>query len=101
LAESGRTEFELSGQFEFEFYIKNGHILRDYFMIKNSWIAQIFDSYAAQSGGIVRRHVSDVSKFSSPGELERAVRARGFRMFLSGDQCVTVCDPDGALKIVC
>ena len=70
-------------------------------MFENSWIAQIFLSYAAQNGGIVRRHVSDVLRFSSPSELERAVRARGFHMFLSGDQYVIVCDAEAILQIVC
>jgi hypothetical protein len=70
-------------------------------MFESSWTAQIFYSDAARNGGIVRRHVSDVSYFSSPTELERAVRARGFHMFLSGDQYVIICRPDGRLQIVC
>lgn len=70
-------------------------------MFESSWIAQIFCSQAARNRGIVRRRVTDVRHFSSPCELERAVRARGFHMFLSGDHYVIVCDPKGELQIVC
>ncbi len=70
-------------------------------MYECAWVSQIFNSYAAQSGGIVRRSVSDVLRFSSPAELERAVLARGFHMFLSGEQYMIVCDPEAALRIVC
>jgi hypothetical protein len=42
-----------------------------------------------------------VLHFSSRGELERAVRARGFHMFLAGDQYVIVCDPNGVLQFLC
>jgi hypothetical protein len=70
-------------------------------MYESSWIAQIFCSYAAQNGEIVRRRRADVLRFSSPYELERAVRARGFHMFLAGDRYVIVCDPKGVLQIVC
>jgi hypothetical protein len=101
LADRRRVEFELLGRFEFDFYIKSGYKLKGCFMFESSWIAQIFNSCAAQNGGIVRRRVSDVLRFSSPSELERAVRARGFHMLLSGDQYVIVCDREGALKIVC
>jgi hypothetical protein len=70
-------------------------------MFESAWIAQIFSSHAARNGGIVRRSVADVLRFSSPWELESAVRARSFHMFLAGDQYVIVCHPEGELKIVC
>jgi hypothetical protein len=70
-------------------------------MYESSWIAQIFRSRAARNGGIVRRRVSDVKHFSSPGELEHAVRARGFHMLLSRDQYVIFCNSEGVLQIVC
>lgn len=70
-------------------------------MYESAWIAQIFSSDAARKGRVVRRSVADVLHFSSRGELERAVRARGFHMFLAGDQYVIVCDPNGVLQFLC
>jgi hypothetical protein len=68
---------------------------------ENSWIAQIFNSHAARNGGIVRRSVADVLRFSSPYELKRAVEARGFYMILFGDQYVIFCSSTADLQLVC
>lgn len=62
------------------------------------WIAQIFDSYAASHGGVVRRSKKDVEKFASLAEVISAATRRGFHVIETGGQIVILCHK-GALTI--
>jgi len=66
----------------------------------NTWIQQIFEAQAADSGNVVRRSVHDVGKFASEHELLAEVKQRGFHLIETGDQYVIICNA-GVLKIHC
>lgn len=55
------------------------------------WAAQIFDSRAARTGGIVRRAIADVEREMGRDRLELEVRRRRFRLIEAGDHFVILC----------
>lgn len=59
-----------------------------------SWISQIFDADAANTGGMVRRAVADVIKYGSIDALVAEVKARHFNLIRFGDQFVIFCGCD-------
>ncbi len=66
-----------------------------------AWINQIFAAGQVNQGNVVRRSMHDVAKYASPQALEAAVKAKGYHMALIGNQYVIVCNPNGAIQIVC
>lgn len=66
----------------------------------NRWIAQIFSAQAAKKGGIVRRKVSSVKRYTTIKALRSEVKARGFHMLRSGDQYLIFCHR-GDFKVIC
>lgn len=66
-----------------------------------AWINQIWTAGQVNQGNVVRRSMHDVAKYASPQALEAAVKAKGFHMALIGTQYVIVCDPNGAIQLVC
>ncbi len=64
------------------------------------WLAQIFSSQAAQSGGVVRRRASEVERRIGRAQLELEVRRRGFHMFECAGQFVIVCTR-GDVRLIC
>lgn len=67
----------------------------------SAWINQIFRAGQVNEGNVVRRSMHDVAKYASAAQLEAEVRARGFHMALIGEQYVIVCNPAGALHLIC
>lgn len=67
----------------------------------SAWINQIFRAGQVNEGNVVRRNMHDVARYASAEELEREVRARGFHMALIGQQYVIVCNPAGAMQLIC
>jgi len=66
-----------------------------------AWLNQIWQAGQVNEGNVVRRSMLSVATYSSPQDLENEVRARGFHMALIGSQYVIVCNPNGALNLVC
>ena len=66
----------------------------------NFWLEQVFNARAAQCGGVVRRNVHDVDRYSSEHQLIEAVKARGFHLVQTGDQFVVICN-GGDLRLIC
>ena len=65
-----------------------------------AWVTRIFRADAAQNGGIIRRAIHSVERFSSEEELIREVKRRGFHMVRSGGQYVILCNK-GTFKLIC
>ncbi|RDC73374.1 N-(5'-phosphoribosyl)anthranilate isomerase [Rhodovulum sp. 12E13] len=64
------------------------------------WLEQIFSAKAAQTGGVVRRKVSDVERHLGRDRLELEVRRRGFHMVEVGGQFVILCNR-GHMTVIC
>jgi hypothetical protein len=67
----------------------------------SAWINQIFRAGQVNEGNVVRRSMHDVAKYASARELEKAVRDKGYHMALIGQQYVILCNPAGAMQIIC
>jgi hypothetical protein len=64
-----------------------------------AWIDQMFDSNQARTGGVVRRSIHDIDKYTSlPDVLERAA-AEGWHVVQIGDQVIVLCNT-GDLRIL-
>ena len=59
----------------------------------------MFESKTAKSGGVIRRKISNIQKYSSTQLLISYVRKRGFHIIQTGDQYVIFCNP-GDIKII-
>ena len=68
--------------------------------MSSAWVNQIFSAQQAQSGGVVRRNISDVERHASLDEVVEEAMARGFHVVETGDQLVILCHT-GALHIHC
>jgi hypothetical protein len=64
----------------------------------SAWLDQVFEAGQVAKGGVVRRSVKDVQKYSSEEALIEEAKERGFHVVQTGDQYVILCHP-GALKI--
>ncbi|MDP1682754.1 MAG: hypothetical protein Q8L39_13410 [Burkholderiales bacterium] len=69
-------------------------------MCPYEFINRIFEAKAAKSGGVVRRNIADVIKFSSIPYLVNEVEARGFHLIEIEDQFVIFCN-SGNFKLWC
>ena len=65
-----------------------------------TWLEQIFDSKAAQSGGIVRRSARDVAANVGLARFELEVRRRGHHLVACDDQLIVNCS-QAPLTVVC
>jgi hypothetical protein len=65
-----------------------------------AWIDQIFASQIAKRGGVVRRKVSSIDRFSSRPALKRECKRRGYHVVAHGDQWLVFCDK-AQVSIVC
>jgi hypothetical protein len=68
--------------------------------VASAWLEQVFDAQQAQVGGVVRRALRDVERFSSMAELVDEARRRRFHVIETGDQVVILCH-EGELAIHC
>jgi len=59
-----------------------------------AWIAHVFSSKAARTGGVVRRSVAWVDREIGRDEFLFAVAQRGFRLLECGGQIVVICTRD-------
>lgn len=64
------------------------------------YINQIFEADAAKNGGIVRRKIANVEKYSSFKYLVKAVEEKGFHLIKTCDQYVILCSI-GKFEICC
>lgn len=64
------------------------------------WLDQMFNANQVISGGIIRRSVQDVLKYSSIGDVVDRAKENGWHVILNGDQIVVLCNP-GEVKILC
>jgi hypothetical protein len=64
-------------------------------------INDIWRAGQVNKGGIVRRNIHSVAQNEGAAALEREVKARGFHMARIGHQYLIMCDPDGAMQIIC
>lgn len=62
--------------------------------VMNTWIEQMFDARAAQTGGLIRRSIAWVRRLGLEAELFAAVKRRGFRLYESETQYVILCRRD-------
>lgn len=67
----------------------------------SAWINDIWRAGQVNKGGIVRRSVHTVAQNGGAATLEAEVRKRGFHMARIGEQYLIMCDPNGALQIIC
>ena len=58
------------------------------------WIAQLFATKSARSGGIVRRKIDWVDREIGRARFEAEARRRGFHCIEAGRQLIVVCTPD-------
>jgi hypothetical protein len=65
-----------------------------------AWVDQIFRAVQAERGGVVRRSIFDVERYSSLQEIVDIARARHFHVLETGDQVVILCN-EGELRIHC
>lgn len=59
---------------------------------EEQWLKQIFDAESAKKGGLVRRKISSVEKYSSEEALLKAVKSREFHMIKTDDQYLVFCN---------
>ncbi|MFB6600697.1 hypothetical protein [Streptomyces diastaticus] len=65
-----------------------------------AWVDQIFRAAQADRGGVVRRSIYDVERYSALEEIVDIARERHFHVLETGDQVVILCN-EGELKIHC
>ena len=61
-------------------------------MDPDAWIAHLFSSKAARTGGVVRRKARDVERIVGWPRFRREVRARGFTALRNSGQVVVFCN---------
>jgi hypothetical protein len=67
----------------------------------NAWLEQWFDEpKQANRGGVIRRNVNDVARYTSVDEVVIEARSRGWHVIETGDQLVVLCH-DGDMRIFC
>lgn len=66
----------------------------------SAWTDQMFPAQQARKGGIIRRDLEDVLKFSSREEILAIAKNKNYHVIESGNQIVVLCN-DGDLKILC
>ncbi len=64
-----------------------------------TWTQRIFDSKIAKRGGLARRKISNIEKYSSRENLKSECKKRGFHIVENGDQWVIICN-EGHVKII-
>ena len=64
------------------------------------WLAQMFSAKAVQTGGVIRRKISDVDREIGRERFELEVRRRGFRLIANGDQFIVICNT-APLAMIC
>lgn len=64
-----------------------------------AWVKQIFQSQIAKRGGVVRRKVASIDKFSSQAQVKAECLKRGYHIVEHGDQWLIFCDK-ASVKIV-
>ncbi|WP_298432846.1 N-(5'-phosphoribosyl)anthranilate isomerase [uncultured Jannaschia sp.] len=64
------------------------------------WLAKLFGSRSAQSGGVVRRSTAWVEREVGRAAFVAEVRRRGFHLLETGGQFVVICHR-GSLRVVC
>ncbi|MCB1365041.1 MAG: N-(5'-phosphoribosyl)anthranilate isomerase [Rhodobacteraceae bacterium] len=57
------------------------------------WMAQIFASREALSGGVVKRRIRDVERLVGRAAFTREVERRGFQAVENGRHFVVFCNP--------
>ncbi len=65
-----------------------------------TWVDDIFGAAAAANGGVVRRSLESVHRYSSVQEVVDAALARGFHVIETGDQLVVLCHT-GGMTVLC
>lgn len=65
-----------------------------------TWVDDIFGAAAAANGGVVRRSLESVQRYSSVEEVVDAALARGFHVIETGDQLVVLCHT-GGMTVLC
>jgi len=65
------------------------------------FITNVFKAKATQRGGVVKRAISLVHKYSSEAMLIREVASRGFQLYRTQTHYLIVCSPDDSIKPVC
>ena len=65
----------------------------------SAWLDQIFNSQIAQIGGVVRRKLSSIRRYSSEAELKAEVKRRGYHIVEHGNQWLIFCD-QAAVRII-
>lgn len=63
-----------------------------------AYINAIFDAKEARTGGIVRRKIEDVERYTSSHYLMEEVAKRGFHLLAVGSQYLIICNT-GALVL--
>lgn len=58
----------------------------------SAWTKQIFNSQIARRGGIVRRKLSSIDKYSSRASVKNEVVSRGYHIVEHSDQWLIFCD---------
>ncbi|MCF4167665.1 hypothetical protein L2U69_18615 [Zavarzinia compransoris] len=66
----------------------------------NAWIEKLFQHDSARDGGVIRRKIANVDRFSSTAMLEAEVKRRGFHLILCGDQYLIVCSEEEP-QVIC
>ena len=65
----------------------------------SAWANQIFNSKIAKRGGVVRRKIASIERYTSQDELKEECKKRGFHVVRHGDQWLIFCD-EAEVKIV-
>lgn len=65
-----------------------------------AWLAQVFSSRAAETGGIVRRKRRDVHREVGRDAFFAEVQHRGFHLLECGDQYIVICH-SGHMRVIC
>ena len=62
-------------------------------LLGQDWLAQMFRSKSAATGGVVRRRIADVHREIGREALELEVRRRGWHMLQSKGHYIILCSP--------
>ncbi|MEQ9491584.1 MAG: N-(5'-phosphoribosyl)anthranilate isomerase [Alphaproteobacteria bacterium] len=66
----------------------------------SKWIDQIFESQIAKRGGVVRRKMSSIQRYTSLDEVKKEAERRGYHIIQHGDQWLIFCDTASVSIIV-
>lgn len=58
----------------------------------SKWVAQIFQSQMAKTGGLARRKISSIQKYASLNEVELECAKRGYHIVENGNQWIIFCN---------